>query len=37
VIKYGYTVPPYTETRNYVRLISARYTKKTTTPLAPKI
>jgi len=28
VIKYGYTVPPFTETRNYVRLISARYTKK---------
>ena len=33
VIKYGYTVPPYSETRNYVRLISMRYTrKKTTTP-----
>jgi soluble lytic murein transglycosylase-like protein len=37
VIKYGYTVPPYAETRNYVRLISARYTKKKATPLAPKI
>lgn len=28
VMKYGYTVPPYQETRNYVRLISARYAKK---------
>lgn len=28
VIKYGYTVPPYDETRNYVRLIIARYGKK---------
>jgi soluble lytic murein transglycosylase-like protein len=28
VMKYGYTVPPYDETRNYVRLILARYTKK---------
>jgi len=28
VIKYGYTVPPYEETRNYVRLISTRYAKK---------
>jgi len=28
VIKYGYTVPPYQETRDYVRLISARYAKK---------
>jgi hypothetical protein len=27
-MKYGYTVPPYQETRNYVRLISARYAKK---------
>jgi soluble lytic murein transglycosylase-like protein len=36
VIKHGYTVPPYQETRNYVRLIIARYGKKqtstTTTP-----
>ena len=28
VIKYGYVVPPYQETRNYVRLISARYGKR---------
>jgi len=28
VIKYGYKVPPYDETRNYVRLIVARYAKK---------
>lgn len=28
VIKHGYTVPPYQETRNYVRLISARYAKR---------
>jgi soluble lytic murein transglycosylase-like protein len=25
VIKYGYTVPPYDETRNYVKLITKRY------------
>ena len=30
VIKYGYNVPPYDETRNYVRLIIARYGKKQT-------
>ena len=30
VMKYGYTIPPYDETRNYVRLILKRYTKKTT-------
>src|SRR5438132_8791301 len=30
VIKYGYSVPPYDETRNYVRLIIARYGKKQT-------
>ena len=29
VMKYGNTVPPYSETRNYVRLILQRYTKKT--------
>ena len=29
VMKHGYTVPPYNETRNYVRLIIARYGKKT--------
>jgi soluble lytic murein transglycosylase-like protein len=28
VMKYGYTIPPYTETRNYVRLILKRYGKK---------
>ena len=30
VMKYGYTVPPYDETRNYVRLILKRYGKKQT-------
>jgi len=30
VLKYGYTIPPYDETRNYVRLILARYGKKST-------
>jgi len=30
VMKYGNTVPPYSETRNYVRLILIRYGKKTT-------
>ncbi len=25
VIKYGYKIPPYNETQNYVRIISARY------------
>ena len=30
VVKHGYTVPPYDETRNYVRLIIARYGKKQT-------
>jgi soluble lytic murein transglycosylase-like protein len=28
VIKYGYTIPPYDETRNYVKLIIKRYEKK---------
>ena len=28
VMKYGNTIPPYNETRNYVRLILQRYTKK---------
>ncbi|HMJ26991.1 MAG TPA: transglycosylase SLT domain-containing protein, partial [Pyrinomonadaceae bacterium] len=28
VIKYGYSIPPYSETRNYVRLITARYAMK---------
>jgi soluble lytic murein transglycosylase-like protein len=30
VMKYGNTIPPYNETRNYVRLIMKRYTKKQT-------
>ena len=30
VIKHGYSVPPYEETRNYVRLIIARYGKRQT-------
>ncbi len=30
VMKYGNTIPPYSETRNYVKLILARYTKKQT-------
>jgi soluble lytic murein transglycosylase-like protein len=38
VIKHGYTVPPYQETRNYVRLIIARYGKKqTSTTTAPAL
>lgn len=28
VMKYGYTIPPYNETRNYVRLILKRYGQK---------
>ena len=28
VMKYNYNVPPYDETRNYVRLILMRYGKK---------
>jgi soluble lytic murein transglycosylase-like protein len=28
VIKYGYQIPPYSETRNYVRLNTARYALK---------
>jgi len=31
VMKYGNTIPPYSETRNYVKLILARYGKKKTT------
>lgn len=34
VIKHGYTVPPYQETRNYVRLIIARYGKRQTASTA---
>jgi len=29
-MKYGNSIPPYTETRNYVKLILKRYTKKPT-------
>ena len=29
VIKYGYAIPPYDETRNYVKLIIKRYAAKT--------
>jgi hypothetical protein len=32
VIKYGHKVPPYRETRNYVRNISKRYTRSTKSP-----
>jgi soluble lytic murein transglycosylase-like protein len=28
VIKYGYQIPPYSETQNYVRLITMRYVNK---------
>jgi len=30
VMKFGNSIPPYEETRNYVKLILKRYTKKTT-------
>ena len=30
VIKYGYNIPPYDETRNYVKLITKRYGRLTT-------
>ena len=30
VMKYGNTIPPYSETRNYVRLILKRYSTKKT-------
>jgi soluble lytic murein transglycosylase-like protein len=30
VMKYGNTIPPYSETRNYVKLILARYGRKQT-------
>lgn len=30
VMKYGYSIPPYNETRNYVRLILKRYGQKQT-------
>jgi len=35
VIKYGYSIPPYDETRNYVKLIIARYGKKQVPLVAP--
>ena len=34
VIKYGQTVPPYKETKDYVRLISKRYLRKPTSASA---
>jgi soluble lytic murein transglycosylase-like protein len=37
VIKHGYTVPPYEETRNYVRLITARYGKKQTSSKSARL
>lgn len=37
VIKYGYTIPPYEETRNYVKLITKRYGVTTTSKVeSPK-
>ena len=36
VIKYGYTVPPSSETRNYVKLITRRYGASTSKAEAPK-
>jgi soluble lytic murein transglycosylase-like protein len=35
VIKYGYTIPPYDETRNYVKLIIKRYGRLTTPEQKP--
>ena len=35
VIKYGYTIPPYDETRNYVKLIIKRYGRVTTPEQKP--
>jgi len=32
VLKYGQTVPPYKETKDYVRLISQRYLARPATP-----
>jgi soluble lytic murein transglycosylase-like protein len=37
VIKYGYSVPPYDETRNYVKLIIKRYGRTTATEPKAKI
>ena len=36
VIKYGYTIPPYDETRNYVKLIIKRYGATNAKVQAPK-
>jgi soluble lytic murein transglycosylase-like protein len=36
VIKYGYKIPPYAETKSYVRLISMHYAKKTSAPPAAR-
>ena len=36
VIKYGYSIPPYDETRNYVKLIIKRYGRITTAELKTK-
>jgi len=36
VIKYGYTIPPYQETRNYVKLITKRYGATTSKVEGPK-
>lgn len=35
VIRYGWTIPPYKETENYVRLISRRYQRRTSPAPAP--
>jgi len=32
VLKYGQTIPPYKETKDYVRLISQRYLARPATP-----
>jgi soluble lytic murein transglycosylase-like protein len=34
VMKYGYTIPPYEETRNYVKLITKRYGRVSVAPRA---
>jgi soluble lytic murein transglycosylase-like protein len=36
VIKYGYNVPPYDETRNYVKLIIKRYGRTKSTAATAK-
>lgn len=37
VIKYGYTIPPYEETRNYVKLIIKRYGATASKPQDSKV